>query len=87
MKLSSSATLLHHEFLVFLNNKYNFSILLEHILTREDRMSFERIIGVILQKHHKKQSLLGNIHKYSPWGITIVYYFEHLPIIKVWSGR
>lgn len=82
-------TIICHEFLVFLNNKYNFSILLGHILTREDRMSFERIIGVILQKHHKTQSLLGNIHKYCPWGITIdlVYYFMHLPIIKVWTGR
>ena len=81
--------IISHEFLVSLNNKYNFSILLDHILTRQNRMSFERVIACVLQKNHKKQTLLGNIHNYCPWGITLqhVDYFTHLPMIKVWTGR
>jgi hypothetical protein len=78
------------EYLYFVNNKYNLSKLLDCIVTRYDRMCFERVIGCLLQKEQRNQSLLGNIHKYCPWGITTFenrHQFKHLTLLKVWTGR
>jgi hypothetical protein len=55
-------------------------------------MSFERVLACILQKEAPKQTLLGNIHKYCPFGLSINEIenndnYKDLPIIKVWSGR
>lgn len=82
-------SIINHDYLELINKKYNISKLLNHIKTREQRMAFERIIACILQIHFKKKSLLGNIHKYCKWGIKYnkVNNYNHLPIIKVWSGR
>jgi len=78
-----------HKCLVSVNEKYNISVLLDVINTRNNRMSFERVLGVLLQKHIKRASLLGDIHNYCEWGILFNNKQEsnHLPIIKVWTGR
>ena len=82
-------SIITHDYLTHINNKYNISKLLNYIVCREDRMSFERIIACMLQKEDTKKTLLGNIHKYCEWGLTInnIHKYYHLPIIKVWTGR
>jgi hypothetical protein len=78
-----------HDYLTFINNKYDISKLLNCIQNRHNRMSFERVIGCLLQKNGEKQTLLGNIHYYCPWGIRYnkVDEYNHLPFTKIWSGR
>merc|ERR1711966_98894 len=76
-----------HDFLQEINNKYDLSKLLPHIKNRSDRMCFERIIACILQKNSKKECLLGNIHKYCRWGLNLNNMNKKLPVIKVWTGR
>jgi uncharacterized protein YutD len=44
-----SMSIITHEYLIYINNKFDISILLDHILTRYNRCSFERIIGCLLQ--------------------------------------
>jgi hypothetical protein len=82
-------SIITHEYLTYINGKYDFSKLLDCILTRYNRCSFERVFGCILQKEGKEYSLLGNIHDYCPWGITFDKKDEyvHLPLTKVWTGR
>jgi hypothetical protein len=77
------------DYLQFINNKYDLNNLLDYILCRHNRCSFERVIACILQKEHPKSVLYGNIHNYMPWGINYFQKqdFDNLPIIKVWSGR
>ena len=77
------------DFLQHINNKYNLSILLNSVLTRYNRCSFERVIACLLQKEYKKETLLGNIHQYIKWNISFeqIDNYHFLPLIKVWSGR
>jgi hypothetical protein len=78
-----------HDYLTYVNSKYAISKLLECVLNRYNRCSFERVIACLLQKNGKKETLLGNIHAYCKWGMS----FDekenntHLPLIKVWTGR
>ena len=76
-------------YLMYVDNKYDISKLLDHVVTRFNRCSFERVIACLLQKNEKKETLLGNIHNYCKWGITFEEKdnYTHLPIIKVWTGR
>lgn len=78
-----------HDYLTYVDSKYDISKLLDFVISRYNRSSFERVIACLLQKDMKNESLLGNIHKYCPWGIN--YYqginYKHLPLIKVWTGR
>jgi len=84
-------SIIKHSYLSNINNKYNISLLLDVILNRYNRMSFERVIAVLLQKNSNSKNivLLGDITKYCKWGLD----FENkeknnnLPIIKVWTGR
>jgi len=84
-------TIINHDFLKQVNEKYDISKLLDVVLTRYNRCSFERVIACLLQKEHTQQSLLGDIHDYCDWGInfseTIMEDYKHLSIIKVWSSR
>ena len=82
-------TIITHNYLTYINNKYDISKLLECVLTRTNRYSFERVIGCLLQKNEKKETLLGNIHSYCPWGINFNQKneYKYLPLIKVWMGR
>lgn len=82
-------TIITHEYLTHINKKYDISKLLNVVLTRYNRCSFERVIGCLLQKEYKMETLLGDIHEYCPWGITIhdTDKYTHLPLLKVWTGR
>ena len=85
-------SIISHDYLKFVNDKYNFSKLLEHVRTREYRCYFERVISTILQCNHNHYNkfLLGDIHNYCNWGYTFDQYITEpldLPIIKVWTGR
>jgi hypothetical protein len=77
------------DFLQNINNKYNLSILLNSVTSRYNRCSFERVISCLLQKEYKKETLLGNIHRYCKWNISFnqIDNYHFLPVIKVWSGR
>ena len=82
-------SIITHDYLTFINNKYDISKLLGHILNRNDRCCLERVIACLLQIRGSKDILLGNIHNYCRWGISFNEkdYYKHLPIIKVWTGR
>jgi hypothetical protein len=82
-------SIITHDYLSFINSKYDISKLLNYVLTRFNRMSFERVIACLLQINGTKGSLLGNIHKYCEFGLTFNYkqQYSHLPVIKVWTGR
>ena len=82
-------TIITHDYLTHINNKYNISKLLDYVLNRYNRCSFERVIACLLQKEGKKETLLGNIHQYCKWGIRFndTARFKHLPLIKHWTGR
>jgi hypothetical protein len=82
-------SIITHEYLTFVNNKYEISKLLDVVLNRDNRCSFERVIACLLQKHVVNESLLGNIHSYCNWGILFEDKdnYKHLPLLKVWTGR
>ena len=82
-------SIIKHDYLKQVNNKYDISKLLNSVLTRYNRCSFERVIACLLQINYKTESLLGNIHEYSPWGIKYQdkNFYLYLPLIKVWTGR
>ena len=89
-------SLISHNFLVHLNNKYKIQNLLYAVHTREDRCSLERIMGLLFFLETKiKTSLLGSIFK-QPF--SFFYKFENymsdikkgkIPThaIKVFTGR
>ena len=78
-----------HDYLTYINNKYDISKLLYCVLNRYNRCSFERVIACLLQKEGKKETLLGNIHQYCNVGISFneIDKYTHLPLIKYWTGR
>lgn len=88
-------SIITHDYLSYINNKYDISKLLDYVLNRDNRSSFERVIACLLQKEEKKESLLGDIHNYcNLWGIDwgAVHFndinkYENLPLIKCWTGR
>ncbi len=82
-------SIIEHDYLLYINSKYDISKLLDFIVTRHNRMSFERVFACLLQKNAEKTTLLGNIHAYCRFGITFneIDNYKHLPIIKVWTGR
>lgn len=78
-----------HDYLIYINKKYDISKLIEVVLNRYNRCSFERVIACLLQKEGNKETLLGNIHNYCNWGISFdqTKEYNHLPLIKCWTGR
>ena len=84
-----------HDFLVKLNNKYNLSNLIRHITNRHTRMCLERVIGTLLfieLNNENNFSVFENIHNYCKWGITYEEYQSNKNItqnklVKVWTGR
>lgn len=81
--------IIHYDFLKYINNTYSIKKLLDCVKTRYNRSSFERVLACLMQLHFRVEPLLGNIHKYCPWGLRIdqINHYSHLPIIKVWTGR
>jgi hypothetical protein len=79
-----------HDYLKYIDNIHDFSQMLSVITTRYNRCSFERVIGCMLQFHHKQQnvSVFGDIHRYCRWGIKYEERNKYkLPFVKVWTGR
>ena len=76
------------DFLQSINMKYELRLLLDHIVCRFNRCSFERVIACLLQKEYPANVLLGDIHLYSP---TVRFNdkdkYTSLPITKYWTGR
>ena len=86
-----------------MNAKYNMMELLNHIQTREDRMSFERIFAIMftIENNWEASSIFGNIIEYSQKQKNITINkgltdeeFEKLKetptdlsILKIWCGR
>lgn len=82
-------SIITHDYLTYINQKYDISKLLDCVLTRYNRCSFERVIGCLLQKHIRQPPFFGSIHGYCKWQIPFSKKDEnlHLPLIKVWTGR
>ena len=78
-----------HDYLTLINNKYDISLLLNCVLNRYNRSSFERVIACLLQIGVNTNSMLGDIHLYCPWGVSFDNKdnYIHLPLTKVWTGR
>ena len=78
-----------YDYLSFINSKYDISKMLDSVLNRYNRMSFERVIACLLQINQKTRPLFGDINKYCKFGLPLdkKYMLEHLPLIKVWTGR
>lgn len=77
-----------------INFRHNlFSVVLKHVSTRIQRCYMERIFAVMcyLNEPRGLGSKFGDIHQFCPWGKTFDDYnsgsLNHLPIIKVWTGR
>ena len=82
-------SIITHDYLTLINNKYDISKLLDLVVNRYNRCSFERVIACLLQKEGQCKTLLGNIHAYCMWGISFneIHAYQHLPLIKCWTGR
>ena len=82
-------SIITHDYLMHINNKYDISKLLDFVLNKTFRMAFERVIGCLLEKEYNTKSLLGNIHAYCPWNISFknIDRYKELPLLKVWTGR
>ncbi len=79
-----------HDYLVYINNKYDISKLLDLVLNRINRCSFERVIAAILEKECKNNTFFGDLHNYMNYGeITVDNKdnYKYLPITKIWTGR
>jgi hypothetical protein len=85
-------SVIKYGYLKSIDDRYSIANMIPHIVTRFNRMSFERVIACLLQSHAPSESLphlFGNIHKYCRWEVKIyeIDSVKHLPIIKIWSGR
>jgi hypothetical protein len=76
-----------------INNKYDLlNVVLKCVDTRSKRQSMERILAcALIIETGRNDAQFGNIHAYVPWGVTYDSYvrgeLNHLPVIKVWTGR
>jgi len=82
-------SIITHDYLSYVNNKYDIRKLLDLVLNRYNRSSFERVIACLLQKEGEKETMLGDIKTYCPWGINFnqIDNYKYLPLIKCWTGR
>lgn len=90
---------INHDFLKYIEKKYNLFNLLTFIKNRQDRCTLERIFGAIFYTENrdsliKMRSIFGNIFNYQQWGYTFNDYENDInkqkiskPIVKVFTGR
>ena len=90
---------INHQFLSFLQDKYQLFNLLQVVNNRQDRCCLERLFAIIFYIEYpilnQFKSLLGPINKYCKWGTTYDEHCEYMkkygksriPIVKVWTGR
>jgi hypothetical protein len=88
-------TLINHDYLTKVDNKYNISKLLSVTTKRSRRMGFERVLSLMLDSMNEdgytneNDCLFGDIMKYCKFYSTIDHMFrlKNLPFIKIWVGR
>lgn len=89
---------INHNFLCYLEQKYNLTNMIYHVTCRNDRCCLERIFGCLFftecQRIFRMKSLLGNIMTYQTWGYSFDEYERDFKkgvipkaIVKVWTGR
>jgi hypothetical protein len=81
-----------YDYLKKIDSEFRISCLIPHILCRNDRCAFERVLACLLQINYKSISILGCIHTYCKWGLRYDQYLNmeyntYLPVVKVWTGR
>ena len=86
-----SMCIISHDALKNIDDKYNIKILLNYITNKKYRCCFERIIACLICICTDVQVLFGDLHIYFNGFGHITYdnknNFNHLPIVKYWSGR
>lgn len=87
-------SVIRYDYLEYINSKYNLNKLIHLVLNRSNRISFERVIGCLLQKEAPLKTLkneIGDIGRCKISGKRAKYNeidkYSHLPLIKVWTGR
>jgi hypothetical protein len=81
---------IRHDFLTKVNKKYKFELLLDVVLTRYNRCSFERVLACLLQIEAPQTTRFGDIHNYNlPWGTKYedIHKYPDHPLLKIWTGR
>ena len=77
----------------FVEDHRLFDILLPKVKTKKDRETLERVVSIIIHAHvgGEVETFFGDIHRFCRWGYKFDDYkknkLNHLPIIKVWTGR
>jgi len=79
-------------FLREIDNRFQLNLLKPFVRRREERMAFERIIGLLfcLVSGKKNQARFGDLHanlRYNSISFKEVEENLHLPLIKCWTGR
>ena len=86
----------NYNFLSTIQTKYNIFQMLDGVLTRTDRCSLERVMGIIFHIEspmlYKYPSLFGTIFDHQKWGYSYDTYCKEYksidkPLVKVWTGR
>jgi len=84
-------SVIKHDFLKQIVDKYSLFNLIDYILCRNNRCSLERIFAVVCYSElSKNESYYGSIFNYINWGYTYNQYTNNKiekDIIKVWTGR
>lgn len=82
-------SIISHNYLQLIHQKFDLHTLIPLIQTRQDRMCFERVIACLLYFFDKQPALFGDIHKYGPWDVKYEEAIKHtyLPVIKAWAIR
>ena len=84
-------SVIRHEFLRKIVDKYNLFNIINDITCRDHRCSFERVFAVLCYAEKDNSiSYFGDIHKFIKWGFNYKEYKSNViqkDIIKVWSGR
>jgi hypothetical protein len=90
-------SVISHDFLRHIVEKYNFLNLLGGVRDRITRCSLERVFAVVCIYERReifRRSLLGNIMTYIEWDYKYAQYIEdkekqqiYVPVVKVWTGR
>jgi hypothetical protein len=89
-------TYINHNFLVYINKKYNIENLISVVLNRNDRATLERIMGILIYIETKQtDTVFGDINNlYKAGRYTFDEYMDSFSkktiprkIVKVWTGR
>lgn len=85
-------SIITHDYLSLLNDKYDISKLLPHVTSRYNRISFEHVFACILQadaREDEKESLFGNIRNYCKYRMKYdeIKNYLYLPIINLCVER